>query len=194
MNNFFLVLLFSGVTCFQSVFASEDTVLFDIGYVEENVYYNDFFDFEFEIPDTWDYKLDKEQKILKRAIKEVYSDDNELRHYIDPADVELAFLLLMTKKYVYGDKYTTSIILLVERIDAESTFTGAQYLDAAARGLKISNPKAKISKDPYTKQQFGGKTFYGLFTKSKVGNVKVNQTFYATIIGDFAFIDRKSVV
>jgi hypothetical protein len=42
----------------------DDTILFDLGYVEDDIYYNDFLEFEFKIPSNWDYKLDTDQKIL----------------------------------------------------------------------------------------------------------------------------------
>jgi hypothetical protein len=166
----------------------DDTILFDLGYVEDNIFYNDFFEFEFKIPGNWDYKLDTDQKIVKKALKKAFGESSELRYYLDPAEVQTAILVMITRKVTYGESYLTpNMIVMIENIGSTLIRTAPEYLASSARGMKMTNPDVKISKDEYLRFQFGGKTFFAMNTKTKVGSTKLNQMVCSTIIGDFAF-------
>jgi hypothetical protein len=167
--------------------AEEDSAWFDLGYVEDQIYYNDFFECSLPIPDGWHTKIDEDQALYKQALESLEGTVDR-QQYANINKIQSAILIIISK-YTPGTPvdFNPNIILLIENVSkAPGIRTGADYLYHASKLAAQTNPNAKITSKEYARHDFS-KTFYAMDMVTKVMGMKMKQTFYSTICKGFSF-------
>lgn len=182
-NTSLLITLIFAISTFS--YGQKD-VDFDLGTIEDNEYYNDYFGIKLSLPNGWSCEIDEEQKIAKKAIEDLDESLSDGPIRIDIDEVELAFLLTASRySEDYAPSFNYNLIMMVERIENKPySYTGKQYLESSMKLLKYSTPGIRVKKK-VEEHYLGGKIFHAMNSKFRLYGMKIRQKMFATVLDDF---------
>jgi len=178
--------------CFSSTFtikAQDEEKPFDLGTVEDNVYTNNFFQFNLPFPKGWYTKIDEDQKLTKKTFDNMEGDNADRTDWIDAARVKTAILIVISK-YEQGARvsFNPNMVLLVENIsDFPGIRTGEDYLYKAVKMLETTNLKTKVKSKEYERHDFS-KVFYSASLLTKMSGMKIKQKLFCTVVDGFCIL------
>ncbi|WP_027418512.1 hypothetical protein [Crocinitomix catalasitica] len=163
---------------------------FDYGRVEGNVYSNDFFAFEMNVPKGWAVQSKEEMDKLSSAGGELMAgDDEDYKKELKAAEINSATLLSVFEHEVGTNvDYNPNFIVMTENINGAVGVTdGAGYLDATKVQMERGQVKYDIISGDYQEVNLGGTDFHKMDAAITYAGITINQTFYSSIINGFAF-------
>lgn len=164
--------------------------IISLGKNEGNVYSNDFFNMTVTMPDKWVVATDEEKMEVLEVGKEVIAgEDKSKAEEIDLSAAKSVYLLMISEKGLKDKSASNSnFIVVAEKISlSQGVKDGADYLEAVKGQLKsvASTMPYNLDKEIYT-EKVDGKDFSVLEATIKVGDVKMTQKYYASVLNGYA--------
>jgi len=163
---------------------------FDYGRIENGKYLNSFFGLEITLPSDW-FILNKSQmqNIAEKGKELIAGDDEKMKKMIKAAKVEDATLLGIFK-YEKGAAvdYNPNLMLAVGNLkNTPGIKTGKDYLFHIRKLLKQTQLYDSIDEE-CEKEIINNQEFYLMSTSMKIFELKITQTYYATVRNGFALV------
>ncbi|MBZ9632926.1 hypothetical protein [Clostridium sp. FP1] len=164
--------------------------LLTLGKTEGNVYTNDFFKMNINIPDKWIVATDEEKTEVLKLGKEVISkDDKSKAKELDLSELRTVYLLMTSQKGLKVQSTANpNFIVIAEKLSFfQGVNDGANYLGAVKKQLKTvaSTMPYKFDKEIYT-EKVGRKNFSVLEATIETGTIKMTQKYYACVLNGYA--------
>lgn len=163
---------------------------FDYGRIENNKYYNPFFNLEMIIPTGWIVQSKEQtENLTKKGADLVAGDDKNLKAVIKASDVNTAYLLTIFK-YEVGSAvdYNPGFILLSENLkNSPGIKTGSDYLFQVRKMLKQSQIQYDYIDENFGKETVNGQDFFLMNASIDYMGLQIKQVYYSTIINGFSF-------
>ncbi|MBU3127430.1 hypothetical protein [Clostridium tagluense] len=162
-----------------------------LGKNEGNLYTNDFFKMNINIPDKWIVATDEEKTEVLKLGKEVISkDDKSKAKELDLSELRTVYLLMTSQKGLKVQSTTANpnFIVIAEKLSFfQGVKDGANYLGQVKKQLKTvaSTMPYKFDKEIYT-EKVGGKSFSVLEATIETGTIKMTQKYYACVLNGYA--------
>jgi hypothetical protein len=162
----------------------------DFGQYDSGLYTNEFFNLALSIPESW-YNLSLEQRIeiMRRGGQMIAGDDKNLKAAINASDLD-SLNLLTAYAYAPGTPTTSNpgFMILAEKIkQLPGIKRGKDYHYHSRKMIEMSPVKATFAEDIY-EVMIDGVPFDVMEIEIDVGNTKIMQKQYATIIKGYALI------
>ena len=163
---------------------------FDYGSVNENVYSNDFFNCQIDLPEGWVVQSKEETERLTNLGKDlVAGDDERLKAVIDASQINSANLLSVFQ-FELGSpvEYNPNISVVAENVmHAPGIKSGADYLYQTRKLLMQSQFQYDYISEEYESETFNGKEFHRMDGLLSYAGLEIKQHYYSTITNGFAF-------
>ncbi|CAL2056226.1 hypothetical protein [Tenacibaculum sp. 190524A05c] len=177
------ILVFTLASCETS---KNDT--FDYGKIENNIYSNDYFNFNMKLPEGWSI-LSKEamKESADRGADLISGDNEELKSVLNASKVKTAYLL-NAFKYEVGKSvdYNPGFIVVSENLKFFTGIkTGADYYYHVKKLLEKSKLNFNVEEN-ITTVNIGGESFDKMCLSINHLNLNVKQEYYTTIKEGFA--------
>ncbi|MFZ4465299.1 MAG: hypothetical protein ACOYN5_15745 [Bacteroidales bacterium] len=162
---------------------------FDYGQIENNKYYNSFFNFEMIIPTGWIVQSKEQtENLTKKGADLVAGDDKNLKAVIKASEVNSANLLAIFK-YEVGAAvdYNPSIMLISENLkNSPGIKTGSDYLFQVRKMLKQSQVQYDYFDENFKKKTINGQDLFLMNASLEYMGLQIKQVYYSTIINGFS--------
>jgi hypothetical protein len=162
---------------------------FDYGQIENNKYYNSFFNFEMIIPTGWIVQSKEQtENLTKQGADLVAGDDKNMKSAIKASEINSASLLVIFKYEVGAAvEYNPSIMLISENlINAPGIKTGSDYLFHVRKMLKQSQVQYDYFDENFKKKTINGQDLFLMNASIEYMGLKIKQVYYSTIINGFS--------
>jgi hypothetical protein len=192
MKTFYkLIFFFLGigliVVLYQQYFTGGENLpkSFDYGRIENNIYINDFFGMQVELPGSWVVLSQQEIKSMNQKGHSLYSsDENKADSALGGGDEDIANLLSLFR-YPRDSKKLNYSFNIVAQINRDSTIkSGKDALLLLKQILNGAEVKFEFDKEIY-KHKFGINNFYVLETKVQISGIEMLQEYYIGILNGF---------
>ena len=112
----FRIFIFLLVASFSGLAQTKDSVIIQ-GYLENDVYVNEFFGFSLPIPENWSVQNRDQLEMIKSAGEELMGDSKEVK-YAQKESAKNTYYLLTIFKYELGTPvdFNPSIIIIGENV------------------------------------------------------------------------------
>jgi len=162
---------------------------FDYGKVENNKYTNSFFNIVVTLPEGWKVQSKEQMDNLAKKGEDLITGDNkDLKRAIKASEINTANLLGVFQ-YEVGAAvdYNPNFMMVAENlIHAPGVKSGSDYLFHVRKYLKQSQVQIDSLDNESTKVLINGQEFYYMNVVMNYLGYKIKQSYYATIINDFA--------
>lgn len=162
--------------------AKKSTDYFNRGYIEDNTYYNSFFNLKLPLPKNWHIMNDGELELLAESsalIKNEKIEKHESEDFIDNTLISIfKYGLLDAQTYNYNFTLLANKIIGVKN--------GKEAVNELTKILKQQNPNIQITHDDSKAYNFGGKTFFSFDAEQYLFNQLIKQSFYITVYRSYA--------
>lgn len=159
---------------------------FDYGKIENEVYTNEFFDFEVSINQNWSAQTQEQMAEMAKKGQEMYGGKNqEIQKTLRPSDVNVANLLAVFEFPVGSVQVINpSLVITAENLQSfPKVKASADYMTSVRKRLDKSSLLMMYIKDPYPKT-IGGAEFLGMEIYNQDYNI--TQEYFATLRNGFA--------
>ena len=173
---------------------------FDYGHVENNKYFNSFFDLEILLPQDWVVQSkEKSEEIAKLGKDIAVGDDNNLKAEIEASEINSANLLAVFE-YEVGAAvdYNPSFVLVAENlINAPGVKNGSDYLFQTRKLLKQSQMHYAYIDEEFEREVINDQEFYSMNCQIEYMGFHIYQKYFSTIQNGFcisaiiSFVDEE---
>ena len=159
---------------------------FDYGRIENNVYINDFFEIQVELPGSWVVLSQQEINAMNKSGQSLYSSDkNKADSAFSGADADIANLLSLYR-YPTDSKKSNYSFKIVAQINRDPSIkNGKDVLFLLKKFLEGAQVKFEFDKEIY-KHKFGNTNFYVLESKMLMARNELQQEYWAGILKGFS--------
>lgn len=182
----FILLTLLLVSCNNKGLAQD----FDYGRIENNKYYNSFFNLEMTIPTDWIVQSKEQtENLTKKGADLMAGDDKNLKAVIKASDVNSAYLLTVFQYEVgVAVDYNPSFMLISENLkNTPGIKNGGDYLFHVRKMLKQSQVQYNYFDENFIKETINGQDFFLMNASLEYMGIKIKQVYYSTIINGFSF-------
>jgi len=180
--------IFVIVPMFMVLGCNANKKIFDYGQVENNIYYNSFFELEIKLPPDWNIRTKEQlQNLAESGKKIIAGDDKNMKAIVNAVDVDNA-VLLGVSEYEVGSavSYNPSFMLSAENLkNSPGIKTGRDYLFHCRKLLEQSQIKYDYIDEVFEKEVISNQDFYLMNATIKYMGLNITQIYYATIRNGF---------
>lgn len=162
---------------------------FDYGKVEKDIYFNDFFNLQMNLPSKWEISSQSDIKAVQEQGKKILSTNNS-NFEKQITEVEAACILNITK-YKIGSLVDFNPTLTIQTSNLKrypQILNGKDMLIEIKKTLDQSQIKYSDIDENFAKTLIGGREFYQMNTIMNSGKIRIEQSVFSTIINDWSFI------
>jgi len=163
---------------------------FDYGRVENNKYFNSFFDFEITLPTDWIVQTKEQVKnMVKTDNTLVAGDDSNMKAVLKASEINSAYLLSVFQ-FERGSavKYNPGLTLIAENVkNFPGIKSGSDYLYQSRKLMEKSQLKYDYIDKEFSKETINGTDFYKMNAEIKYMGLDIKQIYYSKIIKGFSF-------
>lgn len=160
---------------------------FDYGRIENNVYINDLFEMEVELPGSWVVLSKREINTMKKQGHKLYSkDENKTDSVFEGASANTGDLLYLFKYPINSGKTNCSFNMIAEVNNVDTITNGRQIAILMKEFLSNSETKFEFDKEIY-KHKFGKNNFFVLEVHANIRGYQVWQEYYSCILKGYTF-------
>lgn len=160
---------------------------FDYGEVENNIYSNKYFGFNFPVKNGWEaLEKDYMDSVRSEGVKEMTDGNTELEKTFEASQIKTANLISIIKiETDVFQPYSANLSLVAENLKlAIQIKDGKSYLETAKEFMLGSGIDIKFI-GPITDYEIAGKKFSTMEIVNNYAGMEVHQDFYAIIINGF---------
>ncbi|GGE27317.1 hypothetical protein GCM10010832_05040 [Psychroflexus planctonicus] len=167
---------------------------FDLGYINNNVYVNNFFKFKIDLPKEWIPKTDDFYRKNNEVVKEVLAGDDRVKNRIlDKDEINTVNLIgLFKNKENLSIDLNPNILITAKNLEYYPDITNINDdLNQTVSFLQDSKIEDSGIKIIYLSKEFekiiiGNQVFYKLDATFNYNGLIVNQEVYSTIRNNFS--------
>ena len=185
------IILFAFFTIFLFFGCSEKKDnSFDYGHVENNTYYNSYFDFEIDLIPEWHIQSREQTERIANMGKNIAAgEDSTMQAALKASEIKTANLLAAFQHELGAPvNYNPNIMIIAENlVDSPGVKNGSDYLFHAKKLLKNSQIKYDYISEKFTKEKINNTDFHTMETNLNYMGLKIKQKYYSTVNNDFSF-------
>jgi hypothetical protein len=167
----------------------QNSVPFDFGRFQKNIYSNSFFNLTMTVPDGWILQSrETTEDLVKEGRKLVAGEDKNLESAIESAEINTAHLFVIYQ-YEIGAAvdYNPSLTLVAENLkNVPGVKTGADYLFHVRRLLSQAQLKYDHIDKEFRQVDINGMTFFQMNANIHYLGYDIKQKYYTTLLKGFS--------
>jgi hypothetical protein len=164
-----------------------DPVL-NYGFVDGNTYSNDYFGLKISVPESWTIQSREESALLENLGRQNSSQTGESQPASTPIEELQVIYLLVALQFEAGTAvdYNPGVQIIANNLsESDTVVTGELYLQKLADQLSRF-PNFTLAEGGISTATIGGKELATVEAETKVGEVSVKQSYFATVIKEYA--------
>ena len=162
----------------------KSTDYFNRGYIEDNTYYNSFFNLKLPLPTNWHIMNDGELELIAESsalITNEKIEKHESEGFVDNTLISIfKYGLLDAPSFNYNFSLITNKVRGIKN--------GKEAAEELLEVFSRKNESMRILSKEFKAYNFGGKTFFNFETAQQLFDLSINQSFYITVYRSYAII------
>lgn len=163
---------------------------FDYGYVENDIYTNEFFGATVNLPEAWIVQSKEQVENISNTGKNLIAGDNDnLKAAIKASEINSVNLLAAFENELGAAvDYNPSIMIIAENIkNLPGIKNGSDYLFQARRLIQQGQVKYDYLSENFEREIINETEFYKMKAEINYMGIEINQIYYSSIIKGFSF-------
>ena len=163
---------------------------FDLGSIKGDIYTNDYFNCQIELPNNWIPQSKEQTDRLANLGKELIVGENEeLKAVIKASEVNTVNLVTVFQ-YEIGSavEFNPSMVIMAENLATSPGIkNGGDYLFHARRFLQQSQTAYEYLSDSFEEEIINGTVFHKMNANRSFMGLDIKQVYYSTTQRGFSF-------
>lgn len=157
---------------------------------DKNTYSNDFFHFNMQLPNDWNVQTEEELNKISKSVNGAFDKSESIATTSELSKKTGKINLLAAFEYEIGSDvpFNPSVIVMADNLkDSPSIVQGSAYLLRNKKLLeRYEMMHYKCSEPVLDTKTINDKAFYTMQTELKVNELNIKQTYFTSVIDQFA--------